>query len=795
MFFGQKTHPFNFEYGNRATVRGDSVEISGDSFKARIRCFEITDFCTKLTIENSNVSEPCNYSDGIIESLRGGTNVSPEKGRTAAFSAKSCAFEIGASTLKAALSSGGVLETAPEGFGFNGAKAIFNFHLPEATGYYGFGERTKRFNKSGDSLDFLTIDVAGVFVHTSNRDDYDPNYVSIPLAIIRTDGQFYGLLVDNPDRLLMDMGAIKAGHFIIETLGGNNDLYFINGPTLRDVVRNFTALTGRAEMPPLWSMGYHQCRWGYQTAEEFEALAENFRKHDLPVSAFWYDIDYMDGYRVFTWDKTDIPQPRKLNDALHRRGIRTVAIVDPGVKLDPGYGVYDSGKTKDVFCKTSSGRDYVGQVWPGETVFPDFTQETAQEWWSDLLAKFLKESAVDGAWLDMNDPATGWCDPDDMLFHKGTVPHMKYHNQYGHFMARASRRAFDKLDKNRRPFLLTRSGYTGTQRYSAIWNGDNDSNWRHLRMSIPLTINLGLSGVAFNGPDVGGFMGNTTPELLIRWYQAGFLFPFFRNHTIVNSKTQEPWEFGPEILKNVRNVLHTRYRLLPHLYNLFFHHHVTGDPILRPLLYEFEHRELENLDDQFMIGESIMMAPVVQSSESTDSIVVHGERRQIRYITFPRGWWYDLNVGEWLEGGKTIHYAVGFGEVPIFARAGTIIPFFNGKLRNSEMALDDLELHIFAKEETARLTFYVEDRETRKYLNGAYNVAEIAATIRGPDARIEISETGKLKPGAVHFTPVVYGCKNVEKASVVSNDGTAKSRKLKPANRRWVGKDISVLAG
>lgn len=798
MFFGQKVHPLSFEYGTRSATRGDAVEISGRSFKAKIRCFHVADFCTKLVIENSNVADPRNYSDGVLAEMRGGTPTAPlpSRGAPHRFELENGTIvEVGPATLKVTLPGGCVIGTAAEGLGFNGEKCILNFHLPAATGYYGFGERTKRFNKSGDSLDFWTIDVAGVFVHTSNRDDYDPNYVSIPLAIVRADGRFFGVFVDTPERLIMDMGAIKAGHFMIETLGGNNDIYFINGPTLREVVRNFTRLTGRGEMPPVWSLGYHQCRWGYQTSEDFEALAKNFRKHDLPVSAFWYDIDYMDEYRVFTWDQVDLPDARKLNEKLKRQGIRAVTIVDPGVKLDPGYFVYDTGRAADVFCKTASGRDYVGQVWPGDTVFPDFTQEQVQDWWAEHLAKFMKASAVDGAWLDMNDPSTGWCDAEDMLFGGGKIPHAKYHNQYGHFMAVASRQAFEKLDPQRRPFLLTRSAFTGTQRHAAVWNGDNDSNWKHLRMSIPCTINLGLSGIAFNGPDVGGFMGHTTPELLIRWYQAGFLFPFFRNHTIIESKTQEPWAFSPELLRGVRNLLHTRYRLLPYLYNCFFHHHLTGDPILRPLLYEFEDRELENLDDQFLIGDSLMMAPIVQSRDNADSIVVRGERRQLRHITFPAGWWFDLNIGEWVEGAKTIHYAVGLGEVPIFIREGAIVPYFNGKLRNADTKLDDLELHIFARESSARTTLYLDDRETRRYLEGKYNVAQITATVSGDEIDIEVAETGKIKPGSVKFSPVLYGRQDLGKAALRMNGGgKSRSRPLKPGTRRWVEKDVPVLA-
>ena len=505
----------------------------------------------------------------------------------------------------------------------------------------------------------------------------------------------------------------------------------------------------------------------------------------------------MDEYRVFTWDKKDIPQPRKLNESLKKKGIRTVAIIDPGVKLDPGYPVYDSGKAADIYCKTAAKRDYVGQVWPGDTVFPDFTEEAARDWWAQHVAGFLKNSALDGGWLDMNDPSTGWCAPDEMLFGGGKVPHARYHNQYGHFMAKASRLAFEKMDPNQRPFLLTRSGYTGTQRYSAIWTGDNASNWGHLRMSIPCTINLGLSGVAFNGPDVGGFMGNTSPELLVRWYQAGFLFPFFRNHSIVNSKTQEPWEFGPKTMEQIRDVLHTRYRVLPYIYQCFFQSHLTGDPVLRPLLYEFDERESENVDDQYMVGGSLMVAPIVHSDAEGDFVVASGVRRQLRHITLPAGWWYDLNVGEWVEGGRTIRYAAGMSEVPIFVREGAIVPWYNGTIKNAETPMNDFELHVFLREAGTRstTTLYLDDQKTRKYLAGDYNTAVIAVAAEGSEARVEISETGPRKAGTVALDRVVFYGAPFLKTVVTGKESRKKSRKLKSGQRRWVGKSLEVSVG
>ncbi len=345
-------------------------------------------------------------------------------------------------------------------------------------GCYGFGERTRRLNKLGDSADCLNVDVVAVFRHTYGRDDYDPTYVAIPLAILKISERFLGLFFDNPGRAILDAGKCRPGEFWYQSLGGNTDLYLLAGPSLAEVVRRYTALTGRAPLPPLWALGYHQCRWGYQHEAEFRELAAQFAAADVPISALWYDIDYMDSYRLFTWDRVDFPDPASLNRDLKAAGIRAVTIVDPGVKREPGYPVYDSGREHAAFCQTASGREYVGKVWPGDTVFPDFTLETTRDWWAGWLADFLRDGAVDGAWLDMNDPATGYSRTEEMRFDHGAIPHDRYHNQYAHFMAMASRAACDRLDPDGRPFLLTRSACAGTQRYSAVWTGDNASNWQ-----------------------------------------------------------------------------------------------------------------------------------------------------------------------------------------------------------------------------------------------------------------------------------------------------------------------------
>lgn len=793
MLFGQKVHPLNFEYGDSLTVAEDHARLDGRHFTAMVRCETIADFGLRLRFDNGNVADKRQYSDAVLPQYREGRPVPPRRGFNALFRSELGSVELGASWLRIALANGARLSTTREGIGVNGEKLILSFDVSEVAGFYGFGERTKRLNKSGDRMDFWNVDVVAVFPHTYTRDDYDPAYASIPLAILKTGANYTGLFFDNPERAVIDVEQAQPGQMIYQSMGGNTELYVLAGPTLRDVVRHFAALTGKAEVPPLWSIGYHQCRWGYETEADFVALKQDFAKFGIPVSAFWYDIDYMDGYRVFTWDEVDFPAPGAFNAGLKESGIRTVTIIDPGVKLEPGYSIYDEGKAREVFCKTQSGRDYVGRVWPGDTVFPDFTLEHTRAWWAEAMAKYIRDSAIDGVWLDMNDPATGYSAAEDMLFDGGRVPHAKYHNQYAHFMARAGVEAFDRLDRNARPFQLTRSACAGTQRYAALWTGDNASSWGHLRMSIPCTLNLGLSGFAFNGPDVGGFMGHTTAELLVRWYQAGFLFPFFRNHSMLDSKPQEPWEFGPRTLQAIRAAIRTRYRLLPLLYTCFFQHYLTGDPVLRPLLYEYEGAAFENLDDQFLLGDSLLAAPIVHGDGQGREIVIRGARRQLRYVTLPPGWWFDLNRGEWIEGGRTFEYAAALEETPLFARDGAVIPWYEGPLHNDPGELDQIELHLFLKERPGRFFYFVDDRRSRDYREGRYNTALITADSGYRAIRVNVMESGQYPTGTVGFRPVLYGRSGEWQAVVVTN-GESRQSTLQPATRDWLCKSLPVLA-
>ena len=793
MFFGQKIHPLNFDRAERLDLVGQEVELAGPAIRLRVACASVLDGCLRLRFENGRSADRTQFSDAVVPACRAGQALTPQlEADGALFQAPAGRIELEPARLRLAMA-GVSLATVADGIGCCGEALLLNFALIGVEGCYGFGERTGRLNKLGDSADFLTVDVVAVFRHTYGRDDFDPTYVAIPLAIFKIGERFLGLFFDNAGRAIMDAGKTRPGELWYQSFGGPTDLYLLAGPTLRDVTRRYAALTGRAPLPPLWALGYHQCRWGYRHEEEFRELAAQFVAADVPVSALWYDIDYMDDYRLFTWDRVDFPDPAGLNRELKAAGIRAVTIVDPGVKREPGYAVYDSGRERDVFCRTASGREYVGKVWPGDTVFPDFTMEHVRAWWADRLADFLRDSEVDGAWLDMNDPATGYSRSEEMRFDHGAIPHDRYHNQYAHFMAKASRAACERIDPEGRPFLLTRSACAGTQRYSAVWTGDNASNWQHLRMALPCSLNLSLSGVAFNGPDVGGFMGDTSAELLVRWHQACCLFPFFRNHSVRDSRPQEPWRFGPDALAAIRGAIRARYRLLPYLYQCFFAHWRDGDPVIRPLLYHYGNPEYAHLDDQFLLGDALLVAPILRGEEQQPAILRDGVKHQERRVALPPGWWFDLNRGDWVKGGQMLSYVAAPDELPLFVRDGAVLPYYNGPLRNGLMDLSAVELHLFCRERPASLDYFVDDRETRRYESGRYGVARISAETRGERLRVVIAEPGSYPAETVAFTPVVYGRPELRELELIVN-GRVETRPLRADQREWLCRMLPMLA-
>lgn len=633
---------------------------------------------------------------------------------------------------------GRVLLEAAEGawFGVSGKRWIFAFRRHPRMQFYGLGEKHAPLERSNRAYQFYNTDVwADHPMARVEAGDYDPDYISIPYLIVKQDNTYLGLLLDNPGRTLVSISAeaelahqlhIELDYPPTVVLGGRTgppSLYLIYGPTLPELTRRFQQLVGTTPLPPTWALGYHQCRWGYRGAADLDRLAEAFEKHRFPADGLWLDIDYMDGFRVFTWDGRHLPDPAATNAGLRARGFRVVPILDPGVKREPGYAVYDDGKTQEIFCRNPAGSDFTGMVWPGFTVFPDFSLSKGRRWWGRQVKK-LAGRGFDGFWLDMNEPSTGPVDDQAMRFRHGNAPHDAFHNQYALLMARATRRALLEAFPGRRPFVLSRAGCTGSQKYAAHWTGDNFSSYRHLRRAVTVSLNLALSGIPFNGPDVGGFGGDCSEALLIDWIKAGFLFPFFRNHTMRGSRDQEPWAYSPEALRITRHYVRLRYALMPYLYNLFVDQEQRGEAILRPLCYDFRdspEQPLTGIDDQFMVGPAILQAPFVR------------QRHRQRHVLLPNGCrWLRADTGRWIEGGRRLRVRKDRRGTPLFLREGTLIPFQPGVRVDNRTDLRRIGLLCCLPRDfdgRARKRYCADDGLSFDYRNGGRTVLDIQARV------------------------------------------------------------------
>lgn len=537
----------------------------------------------------------------------------------------------------------------------------------------GLGERPDSYHQRGRRAVMWNTD------NFSYEPDAERLYQSIPFWISLKRGRARGFFIDNTFRMGFDAGARHAGVFEAAAEAGDFNLYIIEGPSPREVVERYTELTGRAPLPPLWALGYQQCRWSYDSQEWLMRVARGFRENKIPCDVVYTDIDYMDEFKCFTVDSTRFPDFAGMVRDLGRDGFRVVSIIDPGIKRDSGWNIYDEGLARGFFVKTPEGDPYVGRVWPGKCVFPDFTNNDACEWWGDLY-KPLVDAGVAGFWNDMNEPAIfngpDKTMPGEMLHLAGT--HERIHNVYGMLMAAATRAGISKLRPDRRPFVLTRANYAGGQRFAATWTGDNRALWPELRRSISMTLNLGLGGQPFAGPDIGGFNTNMehggipfadcTPELHARWLEFGALMPIARSHTIKGSMDREPYSYGEPWTTINRASIERRYRLLPYLYSLAEESSRTGAPMVRPLFWIApDDRDAIITEDEFLLGDQLLIAPVVEQG------------RNSRTVYLPAGNWHPFDVNDPrpsapIAGPVRLEVDAPPGKLPMFAREGAIIP-------------------------------------------------------------------------------------------------------------------------
>jgi alpha-glucosidase len=687
-----------------------------------------------------------------------------------------------------------ILEAFPQGaFGKCGAASMFRFQYDSEHRFYGAGSKLLPLEHTGMQTKFWNTDVWGDFPMqqvVSGRPD--PYYVSIPYLIIQTPVGWVGLLYNNPEAAFISVGAKQAietfatvktndvNSVIIGAESGQPDLFILAAGSLAELTRNLQQLVGVTPLPPLWSLGYQQCRWGYESVQQLHGLKQQFDEHDIPVDGLWLDIDYMDGYRVFTTNDALIPEPAKEFHAMLESGHPVVPIIDPGVKYDPDYAVYQSGLDAGIFCRNPEGDEYVGLVWPGLTVFPDFSREDAREWWAAQVEDFAKLGIV-GAWLDMNDPSLGKSNPYDMLWGpKGEQPHRTFHNQYGTGMAKATRAGFERAHPDERIFLLTRSSSTGGGKYAAVWTGDNVSNYHYLRMSIPTSLNLALSGIPFNGADVGGFGHDTNAKLLRDWTKAACLGAFFRNHCEKPVVDQEPWQFDALTLEVCRNFIQLRYLLMPYLYNLFVQQANCGEAIMRPLIYDFDSTEalnLDRVDDAYMSGPAILVAPFVDEDNATRTVPLPGGQR-----------WYAPFEQQWYAGDQILEsVARDDRTTPLYLKEGSVIPLRRDPAGSNQTNLREVDLLIVGSAETEakfNYDYVADDGHSLGYQRGDRSSLHVEVELFAGElnVRIEQSECGY---GSIQARLVV-----LSDFSLVRLNGEAIS--LQPTTLNFAGQSIHV---
>lgn len=570
---------------------------------------------------------------------------------------------------------------------------------------YGLGDKPGCLNKRGYSyVNWNTDDPA------PHVDSFKSLYKSIPFFIVLGDEYCYGIFADNTYKTTFDFGYENTDYYFVEHEKGELDYYFMPGNDMAEVVGLYTSLTGTTPLYQRWIYGSHQSRWGYYTQDEVLDIADKFRELDIPCDVIHMDIDYMNGYRVFTFDDKKFPDVKGLSEKLADRGVKLISIIDPGVKKDEDYFMYKEGMEMDAFAHDTDGSVYENAVWPGTSVFPDFTKQSVRSWWGDKT-KILLEHGISGIWNDMNEPASfNGPLPDDVQFEYGA--HEKVHNIYGHFMAKATYEGLAKNDGGKRPFVLTRAAYAGSQKYCGGWTGDNHSIWAHIALSLEQVCNLSVSGLAMCGSDIGGFGSDTTPELLVRFYEAAVFVPFFRNHSAMGTRRQEPWQFDETTIDAVRKTVKLRYRFIPYIYDLAHECEKTGAPIVRPLVYEYPaDKQVRNISDEYMLGSFVLVAPVIAPG------------KEAREVYLPDGDWYDYYTGEKYSGGRYILADAPLDKVPVFIKAGAIIPVADGEIRSTEDITED-KISILTYPGKGSFVHYQDDNETFAYRDGAYNAVE-----------------------------------------------------------------------
>ncbi|MEQ8476419.1 glycoside hydrolase family 31 protein [Fulvivirga sp.] len=604
---------------------------------------------------------------------------------------------------------GGQIISADDTFGSSriGDQITTYKKLQEGERFIGLGEKTGPLDRRGQGYEHWNTDS---FAYGSEQ---DPLYCSTPFYIGLHNNLAYGIYLDNSHKSFVNFGASNDRFSSFSVDAGDMDYYFIHDNNVEGIIKKYAHLTGTTPLPPLWSIGYQQCRYSYYPDVEVERIAKTFRQKNIPADVIVLDIHYMEQYKIFTWDNKKFSKPAELVQHLKELGFHVVVMCDPGIKIEDGYTAYESGKQNDVFIKYPDGTNYSGTVWPGLCHFPDFTKASTRDWWEENLKSYT-EIGVDGFWNDMNEIATwGQMLPELIEFdfdgEKDTA--RKGRNIYGFQMSRATFEGTKAGLENKRPFNLTRAGFSGIQRYAAVWTGDNVASDEHMMLGVRLVNSMGLAGIAFAGYDVGGFVGNASEHLFARWAQIGSFSPFFRGHSMINSRDSEPWAYGEQVEEISTNFIRLRYKLMPYIYSLFFEASVSGMPLQRSLAinYSFDHNVYSGLyQNQYLFGPSIMVAPLESDKTLTK-------------VYLPEGEWYEMFNDQKFEGNQEMIIECGIEKLPVFIKSSSIIPVVPQANTNTQGLGDTLEIHVYAGHQENSFVYYEDDGESYDYENGQYH--------------------------------------------------------------------------
>ncbi|KAG1957789.1 neutral alpha-glucosidase AB [Pimephales promelas] len=672
----------------------------------------------------------------------------------------------------------------------NGPSSIsLDFSLPGVEHVYGIPEHAdtlKLKNTDGsDPYRLYNLDVFQYELHNPMA-----LYGAVPVLISHSTERTMGIFWLNAAETWVDISSNTAGKTLFGKMldfvqvsseapqtdvrwiseSGIIDVFIMLGPKPTDVFTQYASLTGTQSFPPLSALAYHQCRWNYNDQEDVKAVDQGFDEHDIPYDFIWLDIEHADGKRYFTWDPSKFPQPKDMLQGLMDKKRKLVAIVDPHIRVDSGYKIHNEIRSRSFYVKNKDGGDYEGWCWPGNSGYPDFTNPEMRAWWASMFAYDQYEGSMENQyiWNDMNEPSV--FNGPEVTMHKdalhGVWEHRDVHNLYGLYVQKATADGLIQRSGGvERPFVLTRAFFAGSQRYGAVWTGDNAAEWGHLKISIPMCLSLGLVGISFCGADVGGFFKHPSTELLVRWYQAGAYQPFFRAHAHIDTPRREPWLFGPENTALIREAVRQRYALLPYWYQLFYNAHHTGQPVMRPLWVEYpDDVATFSIEDEYLIGKDLLVHPVTDEGASGVTAFLPGKGEV----------WYDVHTFQKHDGDQSLYIPVTMSSIPVFQRGGSIICRKDRVRRSSScMENDPYTLYVaLSSQGSAEGELYIDDFHTFNFETSKQFVHRRLSFSANMLSSRNLSPDSQFSTGSWIEKIVIIGGSQPSSATLRNADGT-----------------------